>query len=102
MSNPTILDLILLGLATWRVSSLITQEDGPADMFVRFRRLVGVERAGEITGLATLFSCIWCVSMWVAPVLLPLTANTIGTLVLLILSASTISIIVQKLVSNPR
>ena len=29
--------VIILGLATWRLSSLITQERGPVDIFVKFR-----------------------------------------------------------------
>lgn len=55
----------ILGLATWRVSSLITSETGPFRVFERLRRRVGVDEPGEVTGLQDLLSCVWCLSIWV-------------------------------------
>jgi hypothetical protein len=89
-----LLDLILVGLATWRLSSLLVSEDGPFDVFVHVRRAVGAERPGELTGLATLFTCVWCMSVWIGA-LLAVAVTTGGDTVrygLLALSASTIAI----------
>ena len=58
--------LLLVGLSTWRVSSLLIREDGPWSIFNRLRAWAGVYRPGEVTPLAELFSCVWCVSVWVA------------------------------------
>jgi hypothetical protein len=47
-------------LATWRVTHLLVEEDGPADMVVRLRR-----RAGDgWMGLA--MDCFYCLSIWTA------------------------------------
>jgi Protein of unknown function (DUF1360) len=50
----------LAALATWRVTHLIAEEDGPGDLVVRLRR-----RAGN-SELGTLMDCFYCVSVWVA------------------------------------
>lgn len=60
--------LLLLGLATWRLTNLILHEDGPFRMLDRVRQLVGTEKPGKVTGLRQLFTCPYCMSMWTAPV----------------------------------
>ena len=51
------IDLVSIALATWRLAYLITHEDGPFDLAVRFRRRFP---------LGGLTSCIYCVSVWAA------------------------------------
>lgn len=54
------LRVVLAVLATWRVTHLLTNEDGPADIFVRLRAHVG-------NGiLSKLMDCFQCLSLWVA------------------------------------
>lgn len=63
------MDFLLMGLATWRLASLLIQEAGPWDIFVRLRHRVGVrydefsKPYGQNT-LAALFTCMWCGSVW--------------------------------------
>lgn len=62
---------IVLSLATWRVTSLLVNEAGPFDLFAKLRHLVGVrydERSVPYgtNVLANAFSCIWCMSVWIA------------------------------------
>jgi hypothetical protein len=52
--------LLLYSLATWRISSLLCNEDGPADIFKRLR--AAVCRSPFLSGL---LSCVWCCSVWV-------------------------------------
>ena len=52
--------LVLAVLATWRVTHLLTSEDGPADLVVRFRARLGQGLAGK------LMDCFNCLSLWVA------------------------------------
>jgi len=61
-----------MGLAVWRLSSLVATpgDDGPWEMFLRFRTFAGVKH-DEQTGLyygTNEFSkgivCVWCVSVW--------------------------------------
>jgi hypothetical protein len=51
---------VLAVLATWRVTHLLASEDGPADIIVRFRRLLGQSLLG------TLMDCFNCLSLWIA------------------------------------
>lgn len=51
---------VLAVLATWRVTHLLASEDGPADIIVRFRRLLGQSVAGQ------LMDCFHCLSLWIA------------------------------------
>ena len=47
-------------LATWRVTHLLANEDGPADAIVRIREKLGDSQLGA------LMDCFKCTSMWVA------------------------------------
>lgn len=51
---------VLAVLATWRVTHLLAEEDGPADVIVRFRSLLGNSVAGK------LMDCFYCLSFWIA------------------------------------
>lgn len=64
-------EIIVLGVATWRISSLFVEERGPADIFVRIRKMAGIGHDetwkaiiipdGFLPGI---LSCIWCFSVW--------------------------------------
>lgn len=51
---------VLAVLATWRVTHLLASEDGPADLIVKARALLGQSLAGK------LMDCFYCVSLWIA------------------------------------
>ncbi|HKF57665.1 MAG TPA: hypothetical protein VKJ45_19565 [Blastocatellia bacterium] len=51
---------VLAVLATWRITHLISSEDGPADLIVRLRARLGNGLAGQ------LMDCFKCLSIWVA------------------------------------
>jgi Protein of unknown function (DUF1360) len=53
---------VLAVLAAWRVTHLLASEDGPADVIVRFRALLGQSLAGK------LMDCFNCLSLWIAAV----------------------------------
>jgi hypothetical protein len=50
----------LASLATWRVTHLLAEEDGPANVVVRLRAHAGSGQLGE------LMDCFYCLSLWVA------------------------------------
>lgn len=58
MHNP--LDLLLLILATWRLTSLLVQEAGPFRVFQWMRE--HIPHGG-------LLECVWCCSVWCAALL---------------------------------
>jgi hypothetical protein len=51
---------VLAVLATWRVTHLLANEDGPADLIVRFRARLGRGLGGS------LMDCFNCLSLWIA------------------------------------
>ena len=54
------MQFILAVLATWRVTNLLANEDGPADIIVRVRSRLGHGILGS------LMDCFECISLWVA------------------------------------
>jgi hypothetical protein len=72
-------------LATWRISSLLVEEDGPWDFFHKIRFIFGIEfgvladgsleahykrKSGKYgptpnTFIQELFSCVLCMSIWI-------------------------------------
>lgn len=58
----TIAVLLLVGLAVWRVSSIITDEEGPFNIFKWGR--AQIDRIGA-EWLSAGVRCVWCVSFWV-------------------------------------
>lgn len=57
----TWLTLVLASLAVYRVARLATQEEGPWDIFARFRGWMG-----QSTWAGRGLHCIFCVSFWLA------------------------------------
>lgn len=54
-----ILKYILLVIAVWRVTHLISAEDGPFDVIIRLRKFVGNSFFGK------LMDCFYCLSVWI-------------------------------------
>ena len=51
---------VLAVLATWRVTHLLANEDGPANLIVRLRSRLGDSLAGQM------MDCFNCLSLWIA------------------------------------
>lgn len=51
---------LLAALGVWRLTHLISSEDGPFHCFVRLRRAVEGRRWGDA------LNCFYCLSLWVA------------------------------------
>ena len=65
----TITTFFYLSHAAWRLASLIANEDGPWQMFKRFRQLAEYwcnkyKFCSEL-GLHELVTCEWCNSVWI-------------------------------------
>lgn len=57
---PITLRWLLVVLTVWRLSHLLSAEDGPGDVVLRLRRLAGASWAGRA------MDCFYCLSLWVA------------------------------------
>ena len=54
------LNVALAILATWRVTHLLAEEDGPFDSMLKLRARLGASQAGR------LMDCFQCLSLWIA------------------------------------
>lgn len=55
--NLSLLDLLILALATWRLAYLLVRETGPFGLFTRLRAR---------TTLGGVLNCTYCMSIWTA------------------------------------
>ncbi|MCC6462697.1 MAG: DUF1360 domain-containing protein [Saprospiraceae bacterium] len=53
-------EFLLASLAVWRITHLLSQEDGPFDLVFRLRQGLGQSVAGK------LMDCFYCLSVWIA------------------------------------
>jgi hypothetical protein len=100
-------DLLLLGLATWRLTSLLVQEEGPWAIFARLRYKLGVryDEHSEpygLTILGALFACMWCASVWTGAIvsIAYATFPPIARLLSLPLALSTIALLLNRMVPH--
>jgi hypothetical protein len=69
LSGGMLTDVVLAALAAWRLTFLLTQEDGPWDVIARVRHLAGDSMPGRA------LQCFYCTSLWVAA---PLAVMIVG------------------------
>ena len=63
---------LLMGLTVWRLTHLVSDEDGPFDMIIKFRKLFGQGFFGS------LLDCFYCLSIWMAIPFAILLGNHVG------------------------
>jgi hypothetical protein len=57
--------IVIGSLAVWRLSHALVKENGPRDWFIRLRaRLARTQKRSG--GLFDMFSCVYCLSFWIA------------------------------------
>lgn len=100
MSDDFLVQAILIGLAAWRISALLSYERGPFDLFQRFRNLLGYTHddtgvpASWPDGWREIFSCVWCLSPWMAAACWGLWE--LEPLIVMVIAASSIVIIIER------
>lgn len=100
--------LVVVGMATFRVTSLLVREDGPWAIFARLRHAVGVRYSAANVPMgknvvAQALTCMWCASVWtgIAFSLAFLTMPEATFLVSLPLAMSTLSVGIERLTEWP-
>ena len=115
------LQIIVLALTTWRIATMVVNEDGPWFVFVKIRRLVGIylERTHsnrpdgtlliserkhvDSSFFSQLLSCVWCFSVWVGAawtVFYFVVSPTIVTYCALPFALSAVSVFMELLVDK--
>jgi Protein of unknown function (DUF1360) len=82
-------------LATWRVTHLLADEDGPADVVVRLRAGLGQSALGR------LMDCFACTSVWVAAPIAAATARRSREIPLQWLALSGAACLLERVGSEP-
>jgi hypothetical protein len=106
-----ILNFILASLMVWRVSSLIAREDGPMDIFSRFKawiyRLsypgnghVPTKMNKILDSFYRGLNCMWCNSVWFSAIASIFISSTILEWVAKTLSISTVVIMIETAVKG--
>jgi hypothetical protein len=85
---------IIITLAVWRITHLIQAEDGPWDVVVRLRRLLGNGVLGH------LMDCFYCLSLWIALPFGCLFGTTVPDMLLLWAAFSGSAIILERVSST--
>lgn len=97
--------IFLLILATWRISNLFVWERGPYDIFGKFRNLLQITTITTLEGnqenyseneIGKLFSCLWCLSPYVALTLFLISHFEVGKIIVEIFALSGGAILVSK------
>lgn len=60
MIGVHIIGFVICTLALWRITHLLSQEDGPFNAIIKFRKLFGQSFFGN------LLDCFYCLSLWFA------------------------------------
>lgn len=99
------MELLIYGLATWRIASLFVNEAGPGDIFLHIRSWAGISHDenkkpamipdGFFPGI---LSCVWCCSIWAGAfwALLACFAPLLALPIASVFAFSTLAILIQE------
>lgn len=82
-------------LATWRVTHLLANEDGPGDLVLRLRLRLGSALLGR------LMDCFYCLSLWVAAPLAWFVASEPAELFVTWLAVSGAACLLERITERP-
>lgn len=87
---------ILVGLGAFRLSYMLSVEDGPQDIFKRLRSRLGVPDEGWVSDdlVPQLLTCVYCLSVYVVAFLGLLWL--VAPWAVMLIAASSITILVHK------
>jgi Protein of unknown function (DUF1360) len=88
---PYALRFLLAALAVWRLTHLFTKEDGPWEVFLRLREGI----PGQ------LFSCFYCLSLWIAVPFVWFTGGNAVEKVVTWLALSGAAVLLEKATDQP-
>lgn len=69
--------LVIVALATYRLTRLVTIEEGPFGLAQQLRNVADPDQS---TWLGRGLACPWCVSFWIGPCLIYVSTYTTGLL----------------------
>lgn len=92
---------ILIGLASWRVTALLSYERGPLGVFLWFRKFLSIHHNDQDEPVAwpnnivtEALSCPWCLGLWAAAAMYGIWQ--LEPVVVMVIAASTVLVAVEK------
>lgn len=85
---------LILVIVVWRLTHLISAEDGPFDLIIKFRKLLGKSFFGK------LMDCFYCLSIWIGLLAAFYIGNNVEEIIILCLYYSGSSILLEKLTNK--
>ncbi len=85
---------IILVVVVWRLTHLISSEDGPFDLIIKIRKLFGNSFFGK------LMDCFYCLSIWIGLGAAIYTGDNIKEIILLTLYYSGASLLLEKITNK--
>ncbi len=102
-----IVQALLIGLAAWRLTALVSYERGPFSVFLRLRELLGMEHGSNnepfrwpSNVVTEALSCPWCLGLWMVPPVYGLWA--LEPVIVMLLAAGAVLIAVERWNHGPR
>jgi len=93
-----IVEAVLIGLAAWRMANFLVNENGPFDIVVSLREQVGV-KVGTIEGFfPSLFTCVYCMSVWTAIYMYVLWE--IEPIIVMVVAAMAIALVAERFINE--
>ncbi len=81
-------------VVVWRLTHLISAEDGPFDLIIKLRKLFGNSFFGK------LMDCFYCLSIWIGFACACYAGNNLKEIIILTLYYSGTSILLEKLTNK--
>jgi len=85
---------LVIVIVVWRLVHFINAEDGPFDLVIRLRKLLGNSFFGK------LMDCFYCLSIWIGLAGGLFAGSTVKEIILLTLYYSGLSILLEKLTNR--
>ena len=86
---------VLATLATWRLTHLVVEEDGPFELIVRLRRWLGDSQSGRA------MDCFYCSSLWLAAPMALLVSSDVQDWAVSWLALSGAACLLQQMTFTP-
>lgn len=105
--NWFVVAILALPFAVWRLSSIFVSESGPFNIMDKVRYRVGIRynEYNQVYGtntFADLFTCVWCMSVWVSAllVIIMIIDSFVGAMINIALAGSCIAIIIDTILEK--
>jgi len=85
---------LVITIVVWRLTHLISAEDGPFDIIIRFRKMLGDSFFGK------LMDCFYCLSIWIGLAFALFVGKSAVQVAILTLFYSGAAILAEKLTNK--